>query len=41
LRNLIIHEYFSIDDFTIWNIIQINLPNLKIKIEKAIEEENL
>jgi uncharacterized protein with HEPN domain len=32
LRNLVIHEYFGIDDFTIWNIIKINLPNLKIKI---------
>ncbi len=29
LRNLIIHEYFGVDDITIWNIIKINLPELK------------
>ena len=29
LRNLVIHEYFGIDDFTIWNVIKINLPTLK------------
>lgn len=29
LRNLVIHEYFGIDDLTIWNVITINLPDLK------------
>lgn len=29
LRNLIIHEYFGVDDITIWNIIKINIPKLK------------
>ena len=29
LRNFIIHEYFGIDDYAIWNIITINLPLLK------------
>lgn len=38
LRNLGIHEYFGIDDFTIWNVIKINLPSLKIKIESLISE---
>lgn len=32
LRNLVIHEYFGVDDFTIWNVIKINLPDLKEKI---------
>ena len=32
LRNLVIHEYFGVDDFTIWNVIKINLPDLKRKI---------
>ena len=36
LRNLVIHEYFGIDDFTIWNVIKINLPALKTKIEQLI-----
>jgi uncharacterized protein with HEPN domain len=34
LRNLVIHEYFGIDDITIWNVIKINLPELKEQIEK-------
>lgn len=29
LRNLIIHEYFGVDDITIWNIVKINIPALK------------
>ena len=37
LRNLVIHEYFGIDDFTIWNVIKINLPDLKEKIIIVLE----
>lgn len=40
LRNLVIHEYFGVDDFTIWNVIKINLPNLKEKIRLLLEEIN-
>lgn len=36
LRNLVIHEYFGIDDFSIWSVIQYNLPDLKEKIEHII-----
>ncbi len=32
LRNLVIHEYFGVDDITIWNIIKTNLPDLKAKL---------
>ena len=32
LRNLVIHEYFGIDDLAIWNIIKINIPSFKDKI---------
>ncbi|WP_366069203.1 HepT-like ribonuclease domain-containing protein [Flavobacterium sp.] len=38
LRNLVIHEYFGVDDFTIWNVIKINLPELKEKIIVLIQE---
>lgn len=38
LRNLVIHEYFGIDDLTIWNIIKINLPELKEKVALLILE---
>lgn len=39
LRNLVIHEYFGIDDLTIWDIIKINLPDLKVKI-LVLQEDN-
>ena len=39
LRNLVIHEYFGIDDFTIWNVIKINLPDLKVKILAILEQD--
>ena len=29
LRNILIHNYFGLDDKMIWNVIQINLPDLK------------
>ena len=32
LRNLLIHQYFGVDDIAIWNIIQGNLPELKQKL---------
>ena len=38
LRNLVIHEYFGIDDFTIWNVIKINLPDLKDKVGKLVQK---
>ena len=38
LRNFVIHEYFGVDDFTIWNVIKTNLPNLKEKISILIEQ---
>jgi uncharacterized protein with HEPN domain len=32
LRNMLIHEYFGLDDKLIWNIIQRNIPDLKAKV---------
>lgn len=39
LRNLVIHEYFGIDDFTIWNVVKINLPDLKEKIISILKKD--
>jgi uncharacterized protein with HEPN domain len=36
LRNMLIHEYFGIDDKLIWNIIQKNIPDLKEKVGKIV-----
>lgn len=38
LRNLVIHEYFGVDDFTIWNVVKINLPVLKDKISVLLSK---
>ena len=35
-RNIIAHNYFGIDAEEVWEIIQDNLPNLKIEFEKLI-----
>jgi uncharacterized protein with HEPN domain len=40
LRNLVIHEYFGIDDLTIWSIIKTNLPDLKDKVSVIINDIN-
>lgn len=32
LRNLLVHEYYIIDAFIVWNIIMEDLPNLKKQI---------
>ena len=36
LRNLVIHEYFGIDDLTIWSVIKVNIPDLKKKVSNII-----
>ena len=38
LRNLVIHEYFGIDDLTIWSIIKINIPELKEKVSLVVHD---
>lgn len=37
-RNLLIHEYFGVDFEIIWNVIQQDLPALKIVINKIASE---
>jgi uncharacterized protein with HEPN domain len=36
IRNVLVHEYFGIDYELIWNSIKVNIPDLKIKIEKSL-----
>lgn len=40
LRNLVTHEYFGIDDLTIWSIIKINISELKDKISLLVRTTN-
>ena len=37
LRNKMIHEYFGVDYVVVWEIIQIDLPDLKQKIKTALD----
>jgi len=30
MRNILIHEYFRTDPETVWNVVQFNIPELKI-----------
>ncbi len=39
-RDVMSHEYFGVDFMMIWNIIKKELPSLKIKILKLIENLN-
>ncbi len=36
MRNILIHEYFRADPETIWNVIQVDIPNLKSNILKIL-----
>jgi uncharacterized protein with HEPN domain len=39
LRDILIHEYFSVDVEILWDIIQNKLPELKKKIERLLSEK--
>lgn len=41
LRNLLIHEYFGVDESIIWEIVIKNLPESRPYIVKAIQEEEI
>jgi len=36
LRNVIVHEYFGVDNQLVWEIVQTDLPLLKPKIEEIL-----
>lgn len=37
-RNIIIHDYFGIDDTIVWDIIQFDLDQLHVDIREVIEK---
>lgn len=37
-RNMVAHDYFGIDAVKVWDIIKIQLPSLKIKINRITEK---
>ena len=38
LRNILVHEYYVIDDNIVWNIITEYLPDLKVQILSLVKE---
>ena len=41
MRNIIVHEYFGVDDYRVWDTIVNDIPKLKINCENALKELNL
>lgn len=37
MRNLLIHEYFNVDEKEVWHTVQNDLPTLKKKLKKTLE----
>ena len=38
LRDILIHEYFGIDDEIIWDVLQNKLPGLKLQVQRLLED---
>lgn len=41
MRNLLIHEYFAIDDKIVWDTIGIELPKLKLQLQTLLKETSI
>ena len=39
LRNVLIHQYFGVDESIVWEIITVNLPEARPNVLKVIQEE--
>ena len=40
MRNLVVHEYFNVDEKIIWDTLQVELPYLAEKLEQILENES-
>jgi uncharacterized protein with HEPN domain len=41
MRNKLVHEYFSVDAETVWNVVQLDLLNLKDYAQRVLNWEEL
>lgn len=39
IRNLLVHEYFGVDEEILWRTIQEDLPGLKMCLENVADED--
>jgi len=37
-RNILVHHYFDINTDEIWAVVQVNIPPLKVALDKVLEE---
>lgn len=40
MRDKLIHGYFGVDLMTVWEVVEEDLPDLKKKIRKLLEDSN-
>jgi len=38
-RNILVHHYFAINTDEIWAVVQVNIPPLKMELEKILEQD--
>jgi uncharacterized protein with HEPN domain len=38
MRNILVHHYFEIDTDAVWSVLKSDLPALKAKVQKALDE---
>ncbi len=39
MRDKIIHQYFDIDINIVWDVLEVNLPEIKTKIQRILKDE--
>jgi uncharacterized protein with HEPN domain len=40
MRNILVHNYFEIDTAIVWSVVEHDLPDLKQKVEAALQSLN-
>lgn len=38
MRNVIVHDYFLVDNEEVWSVVEQDLPHLRIQIKRILEE---
>jgi uncharacterized protein with HEPN domain len=38
MRHILVHDYFAVDTDIVWDVIERDLPDLKVKIEALLQQ---
>jgi uncharacterized protein with HEPN domain len=38
MRHILVHDYFAVDTDIVWDVIEHDLPDLKVKIETLLQQ---